>query len=137
MRTGSKFRRCGMASGGCATNNALVERFPGTTGMKTGYVCASGYNVVARAERNGRRLIAVVLGDSSGLTRSIRAAKLLQEGFDGVFDGRQEPLTALRSSGSVSPVPADITVEICPKKRRTRPQIAANAKIVSAAPRHR
>lgn len=114
-------------------HNALVDRFPGTTGMKTGYVCASGYNVVARAERDGRRLIAVVLGDSSSLTRSIRAAKLLQEGFDGQFDDSRVPLASLKNSNTASPVPADITVEICPKKRRTRPQIAARGKSVAAS----
>ena len=64
-------------------HNALLERYAGSNGMKTGYVCASGLNVVARAEREGRELIAVVLGGRSGLTRNIRAAKLLEEGFGG------------------------------------------------------
>ena len=42
--------------------NSLIGRYPGIDGMKTGFICASGYNVVATATRNGRRLIAVVLG---------------------------------------------------------------------------
>ncbi len=61
--------------------NFLLERFPGSTGMKTGFVCASGYNFVASAERDGRRLVAVVLGASSQTERAEVAARLLLKGF--------------------------------------------------------
>lgn len=61
--------------------NLLLERFPGTTGLKTGFVCASGYNLAASAQRNGQLLIAIVLGRSSQTDRAISAAKLLSEGF--------------------------------------------------------
>ncbi|MEJ0098068.1 MAG: D-alanyl-D-alanine carboxypeptidase family protein [Bauldia sp.] len=44
------------------SENALLERYRGTTGMKTGFICASGYNIVATAHRGARSLIAVVLG---------------------------------------------------------------------------
>ena len=46
--------------------NHLIGRYPGADGFKTGFICASGYNLVASATRNGKRLIAVVLGASSG-----------------------------------------------------------------------
>ena len=46
--------------------NKLIGRYPGADGFKTGFICASGYNLVASATRNGKRLIAVVLGASSG-----------------------------------------------------------------------
>ena len=46
--------------------NRLIGRYPGADGFKTGFICASGYNLVASATRNGKRLIAVVLGASSG-----------------------------------------------------------------------
>ena len=52
------------------TNNGLLNHFRGTTGMKTGYVCASGLNIVATVERGGRRLLAVVLGGSSARERN-------------------------------------------------------------------
>ena len=42
--------------------NTLIGRYPGADGMKTGFICASGFNLVATATRNGKRLIAVVLG---------------------------------------------------------------------------
>jgi D-alanyl-D-alanine carboxypeptidase len=38
--------------------NTLLGRYPGADGMKTGFICASGFNLVASATRNGRRLIA-------------------------------------------------------------------------------
>ena len=46
--------------------NKLIGRYPGADGFKTGFICASGYNLVGSATRNGKRLIAVVLGASSG-----------------------------------------------------------------------
>ena len=61
--------------------NSLVGRYPGLDGMKTGFICASGFNVVATATRNGKRLIAVVLGAPSSPARAIKAAELLERGF--------------------------------------------------------
>jgi D-alanyl-D-alanine carboxypeptidase len=61
--------------------NRLIGRFPGADGFKTGFICASGYNLVASATRNGKRLIAVVLGASSGTARAVKAAQLLERGF--------------------------------------------------------
>ena len=61
--------------------NKLIGRYPGADGFKTGFICASGYNLVASATRDGRRLIAVVLGASSGRMRAVRAAQLLERGF--------------------------------------------------------
>jgi D-alanyl-D-alanine carboxypeptidase len=61
--------------------NRLIGRYPGADGFKTGFICASGYNLVASATRDGRRLIAVVLGTSSGTMRAVRAAQLLDRGF--------------------------------------------------------
>ncbi|HEV7324868.1 MAG TPA: serine hydrolase [Bosea sp. (in: a-proteobacteria)] len=61
--------------------NGLVGRYYGISGMKTGFVCASGFNVVTTATRNGRTLIAVVLGANSGAERTVKAAQLLDDGF--------------------------------------------------------
>jgi D-alanyl-D-alanine carboxypeptidase len=62
--------------------NLLLERFTGADGMKTGFVCASGYNMVASATRNGRQLIAVVFGTDSQTARAVEAARLLLQGFE-------------------------------------------------------
>jgi len=63
--------------------NKLIGRYPGADGFKTGFICASGYNLVGSATHDGRRLIAVVLGASSGTMRAVRAAQLLDRGFAG------------------------------------------------------
>jgi D-alanyl-D-alanine carboxypeptidase len=62
--------------------NSLLRTYQGADGMKTGFVCASGYNVVASATRNGHKLIAVVLGARSGGDRAIRAAGMFDFGFE-------------------------------------------------------
>ncbi|HVX35484.1 MAG TPA: D-alanyl-D-alanine carboxypeptidase family protein [Hyphomicrobium sp.] len=63
------------------SHNALLRTFPGADGLKTGFTCDSGYNVAATATRDGRRLMAIVLGESSGNERAIRSAALLEYGF--------------------------------------------------------
>jgi D-alanyl-D-alanine carboxypeptidase len=63
------------------SHNALLKTFPGADGLKTGFTCDSGFNVVASATRDGHRLMAIVLGESSGNERAIRAASLLEHGF--------------------------------------------------------
>lgn len=63
------------------THNALLKTFEGADGLKTGFTCDSGYNVVATATRDNRRLVAVVLGEPDGSSRAIRAASLLEHGF--------------------------------------------------------
>jgi D-alanyl-D-alanine carboxypeptidase len=62
--------------------NSLIGRYPGADGMKTGFICASGFNLVATATRNDKRLIAVVLGASSSQGRALKAAQLLERGFN-------------------------------------------------------
>jgi D-alanyl-D-alanine carboxypeptidase len=63
------------------THNGLMGRYPGADGMKTGFTCAAGFNVVASATRGGRHLIAVVLGQPTVAERTARAAELLETGF--------------------------------------------------------
>ena len=63
------------------SHNDLLRTYEGADGMKTGFICASGYNVVASASRGGRRIVAVVMGARSGKTRRERATELLNHGF--------------------------------------------------------
>ena len=99
--------------------NSLIGRYPGIDGMKTGFICASGYNVVATATRNGRRLIAVVLGAPSSPARAVKAAELLEAGLT------QDRLSWLTPSlGSVellAPIeaaPPNLHEEICGPHRK-------------------
>ena len=64
------------------THNSLLKTFEGADGMKTGFICDSGYNVVASATRDKLKLIAVVFGETSASYRSLRASTLLQYGYD-------------------------------------------------------
>ena len=61
--------------------NILLGRFAGADGMKTGFVCASGFNLIGTATRDGRTLAAVVLGERSQVGRAEKAADLLARGF--------------------------------------------------------
>jgi D-alanyl-D-alanine carboxypeptidase len=63
------------------THNGLLGRYPGADGMKTGFTCPAGFNIVASASRNGQRLIAVVLGAPSANARTAKVAALLDRGF--------------------------------------------------------
>jgi D-alanyl-D-alanine carboxypeptidase (penicillin-binding protein 5/6) len=62
--------------------NHLLGRMPGVDGLKTGFTNAAGYNLAASAVRNGNRLIAVVMGGSSGASRNDNVEGLLLTGFD-------------------------------------------------------
>lgn len=80
--------------------NGLIGRYPGAEGMKTGFICPSGFNVVALASRGGRTLLAVVLGAGSGAERSIRTAQMLDRGFAGTAWGPSlGQVTTLAASG--------------------------------------
>jgi D-alanyl-D-alanine carboxypeptidase len=99
--------------------NKLIGRFPGADGMKTGFICASGYNLVASATRNGKRLIAVVLGASSGKMRAVRAAQLLERGF--ANNGLAWLRPALGTVDNLVPIdasPPNLRDEMCGGKRK-------------------
>jgi D-alanyl-D-alanine carboxypeptidase (penicillin-binding protein 5/6) len=62
--------------------NGLLHTMPGVDGIKTGFTNASGFNLAASAVRDGRRLIAVVLGGASTASRNNHVAELLNAGFE-------------------------------------------------------
>jgi len=101
-------------------HNALLRLFEGTSGMKTGYVCASGFNVVVRTERKNRKLVAVVFGGRSGLARNVKTARLLTEGFSGAFKEVAIPFEKFSNGDGVSNIPEDITRQTCPRKYAAR-----------------
>lgn len=63
-------------------HNGLLGRYDGVDGIKTGFINASGFNLVASAERNGRRLIGVVMGGTTARGRDAQMAGLLDAGFE-------------------------------------------------------
>jgi len=62
-------------------HNRLLGSYDGIDGIKTGFINASGFNLVASAQRDGRRLIGVVFGGSTSRTRDAHMASLLDDGF--------------------------------------------------------
>lgn len=97
------------------TNNGLLTHLHGTTGMKTGYVCASGLNIVATVERDGRRLLAVVLGGTSARERNEMAAQLIVDAIGGKYDGTGRSVVELRN---VDAEPVNMRSKICGKEAK-------------------
>ncbi len=96
--------------------NPLVGRFPGTDGMKTGFVCESGFNLIASATRDGRMLAAIILGATSPDDRAEEAARLLQSGF-----GRTSSLISvneLTSYGNMRDISTSMRDEVCSPKAK-------------------
>jgi D-alanyl-D-alanine carboxypeptidase len=64
-----------------STHNRLMLRYQGADGIKTGYINASGFNLLASAKRDGRRLIGVVFGGNTAAWRDNNMAEILDKGF--------------------------------------------------------
>ncbi|MBL6696158.1 MAG: D-alanyl-D-alanine carboxypeptidase [Luminiphilus sp.] len=77
--------------------NHLLREDPSVDGLKTGYTSVAGYGLVASAEREGMRLISVVLGSNSTRSRKAETRALLNYGFR--FYQNVTPLTAELSLG--------------------------------------
>jgi len=98
--------------------NKLIGRYPGADGFKTGFICASGYNLVASATRDGKRLIAVVLGASSGQARAVKAAQLLERGFaNNSLAWLRPSLGTVENLVPVDASPPNLRDEMCSGKR--------------------
>jgi D-alanyl-D-alanine carboxypeptidase len=99
------------------SHNNLIGRFEGADGMKTGYICPSGFNLVASATRNGRTLVAVVLGGESVDERDEKAAGLLSRGFASAMTGG--PLLQELKTSVAQPLPPfNMSDQLCTKQAR-------------------
>jgi D-alanyl-D-alanine carboxypeptidase len=97
--------------------NGLIGRYPGADGMKTGFICASGFNVVATAARGGKKYVAVVFGEPSAQKRTIKASQLFDRAFNGEFS-RGPQLAALPRVGGTAP---NLREDICVKRLGREP----------------
>jgi len=112
-----------------ANHNGLLGRYPGADGMKTGFTCDSGFNVVASATRNGRHLIVVVFGSPSARERTNEAAQLFDRGFAQNSSGPALDSLAMAASTEAP----DMRGEICSRRgRATRANMEED--FTSAAP---
>ena len=95
--------------------NMLIGRFDGADGMKTGFICASGFNQVSSATRNGRAVVSVVLGSDSLGGRADESARLLQLGLTDSGMNKQT-LSQIVPYGETRDVVADVSKQICSKE---------------------
>jgi D-alanyl-D-alanine carboxypeptidase len=101
--------------------NTLIGRYPGADGMKTGFICASGFNLVASATRDGKRLIAVVMGAPSSAGRALKAAQLLERGFsssNGLGGWLSPSLGTVEALQPISAEPPNLREEMCGNHRK-------------------
>jgi D-alanyl-D-alanine carboxypeptidase len=100
-------------------HNRLIDHYPGADGLKTGFICSSGFNVVAGASRNGKRLIAIVFGSYSAAQRAEDAARLFERGFKrdtvAMPDSHYALLDNVRNQMGE---PEDLRDEMCNRKRK-------------------
>lgn len=93
--------------------NKILKTYPDADGLKTGFTCGSGYNLIASAKRDGRRLIGVLLGAHSSAERFKQMGNLLDLGFEkaqaGVAGMRVEQLV----DASYEPPPFQLSSNRC------------------------
>ena len=105
------------------SHNTLLERYRGANGMKTGYICSSGFNMVGSATRKGRTVMVVVLGSDSSKERAELAAGLLNRGFASWLSIGGRPLIESFRARKVAGSPVNHRERICsPAARQKRAQ---------------
>lgn len=111
-------------------HNRLLKNYDGADGLKTGYIRASGFNVATSAMRDGRRIIAVVMGGITAQSRDAHTVELLDSGFvrasllaDSNWMARAE------TSGNVEPIQA-----ASPASAAQPDRIADQARVAAAVP---
>ena len=112
-------------------HNKLLSNYSGTDGIKTGYIDASGFNLVATVERGGVRLIGVVFGGRTGKTRDAHMVEILNKSFKRVKPGDIRAQLATAGAGVVTalpktlpkslpvPPPSPATLPVAPPPRKT------------------
>ena len=71
-------------------HNKLLTTYQGVDGIKTGYIRAAGYNIVASVKRGDARLIGVIFGGRNSKQRNRLMTKILNKGF-AIIDGKRKP----------------------------------------------
>jgi D-alanyl-D-alanine carboxypeptidase len=94
--------------------NAILYLYPGADGLKTGFTCSSGYNLVASAVHGGARIIGVLLGGLSSDQRFGGMRVLLDRGFAAEGKPGADPtLIDKMADTSNAPPPQQLSAEAC------------------------
>ncbi|WP_395446740.1 SPOR domain-containing protein [Aminobacter sp. UC22_36] len=113
-----------------ANHNRLLGRVKGVDGIKTGYTRASGFNLVSSVQDGNRRIVAVVLGGTSGGSRDNKMAELIKTYM---------PQASKRGGGDLiaksdTPMPATTEAKaLLPKRNAPTPDIRPEADLVEVA----
>ncbi|MBL4890518.1 MAG: D-alanyl-D-alanine carboxypeptidase [Rhizobiaceae bacterium] len=112
-------------------HNRLLGRIKGVDGIKTGYTRASGFNLVSSVRRNGRSIVAVVMGGKTGKSRNAQMTSLIRRFLPKASRGKQKQLLASRkrSSGDIITV---ASLQTLPKTGPV-PQFRSNKTNVTSA----
>ena len=102
-------------------HNSLIRIMPEAVGMKTGFVCNSGYNLIGSAIRDGRQLVSVVLGARSGGARAKLSKEMLDEGFSDLDKPGHSRVNEIIDQAYGAIVPADMTTTVCKTKLAVSP----------------
>lgn len=98
--------------------NRLLKSFPGMNGMKTGFICASGFNIITTVKRNGRTFGAIVLGEPSVKAREEKVSSLLNQTITSPQKGQFNVLTYGRHNERPA---TNLNDQICgPKSVKTK-----------------
>ncbi len=116
-------------------HNNLLGRVAGVDGLKTGYTAGAGYCLSATAERNGRRVIAVLMGSfgphgetDKGKTRDLRAIELLEHGFAALPAALPAAQPGVPAAGTAPAKPAEIPTVKTDKSAPTNPEQSSTNK---------
>jgi len=121
-------------------HNKLLKTYAGVDGIKTGYIRASGFNLVASATRNGQRIIGVVFGGNSPNSRNAIMKRLLNIGFKAVNKGGAPQMAQAPRATKTLPKPArkaprkarSSSLAPVPEERRWGVQVGAYARYSQA-----
>lgn len=104
-------------------HNRMLGDYDGADGIKTGFINASGFNIVTSAQRDGVRLVGATFGGSSWVERDRHMGALLDRGF--------------ARMGVAPRAPSSVMAAAAPAPRRNapaaRPVTQGNARLVRAS----
>lgn len=124
-------------------HNNLLGKVGGVDGLKTGYTEGAGYCLSATAQRNGRRVIVVIMGSFGpngqkdlGRTRDLKAVELLERGFAALPPAPAAPATPATSAtaATATPAPAANPSPVIPAPRQATPAPATPPPAATAEP---
>ncbi len=120
------------------SHNGLFKTMEGADGLKTGFICDSGYNIVASATREGVRLMAVVLGEMSANERNARAQQLVEHGYQtmgwkALFGSRDTiaSLAIASTAKDVASIRTSVVAMECNNRRMARATAVARKRMAA------